>query len=580
MKNSIIRKIILSTSGIAIIAALPACTSVSAQNTPRGNGDMMTSRGSVVQPLSREGMERTVRDDGYRVDASLAKFGQRDSVRAAGTQVSNGIFLGAKAQRLAASASLPSQFEGPNAVSLVSKSPMSLPDIAARLSESTGIHHVVSLGATGVQSNGVTGQSNILEVGPMQDRANVTDDNGNPIANKAPTPSGSNYIGASAEVGGEGSSEVLARTMIPQLRGPLSRVLDEIASTFGVDWEYKDNKVVFRDFLTRQYQISALPAATSGTTTVGGSSSGKAGSTMSVSTASTIDVWSDVRTAIAGLVGQGGNISLSPSTGMVTVTARAADQQRVASYIQDLNGTVGQQISFDVNVLTVKLTGSANNGIDLNAVFNSNGVDGNSTASTDDGAVNVGIVSGNFSINAVVQALQKYGQVSVATRAGATTSNNKVTPVNVTDIKTYISGMEYSSTGGDNSTTVSSPEVEKIATGFQIQLLPRVMNNREIMVQYALILSELTGIETVTYQGGVQQLPQVSETAMEQQAVLKNGQTLVLAGFERDRTEVSDSGYDLRAAGVGGAVVREKNRVATVLLITPRLIDRQDLARR
>ena len=554
-KIKMARRVILSVSGLAMLAALPSCS------TGQSSNQHSAGQIPVSAPMTRQGMQRTVRDDGYRVDASLSKFGERDAVRAAGTQVSTGIFLGAKAQRRAASASLPSQFEGANAVTLASTTPMRITDIAARLSEVTGVHHIVSLGPTGINDSGVTARSNIVTL----------DENGSTMA----TPQ-QNYMGGGGDAGA--SAEILGKTMIPQLRGPLSKILDEISTTFDVEWEYKDGKIVFRDFLTRQYQISSLPSASTGTTSVGSSSSG-AGSSMSVSTTSTVDVWADVRSAIAGLIGQGANISLSPSTGMVTVTARPGDQDRVANYIRDLNATTGQQISFDVNVLTVTLEGGRNHGISLDSVFNSRGVGGNSVIETgEEGAVNVGIVTGNFSIGAVVKALEKYGEVSIATRAGATTSNNKVTPVNVTDITTYVSGMETSSTGSNSS--VSTPEIEEIETGFQIQLLPRVMNNREIMVQYALRLSELTGMETVTYAGGVQQLPRVSETAMEQQTVLRNGQTLVLSGFERDRTEVSDSGYDLRMAGVGGSIVHDKSRVATVVLITPRLIDRQDLARR
>lgn len=553
IKNKVVRRFVFSVSSLALLAACSTSSgqSVDTRNVPNSS------------PMSRAGVERTVRDDGYRVDASLAAFGNRETVRAAGTQVSGGIFLGARAERLAASASLPSQFEGPNAVTLSSKQPMNIADIAARLSEVTGMHHLVALGPTGISSTGSTAQTNVVTM----------DQDGNPVQAEQ------NYVGGDASAAT--TSEVLTKTMVPQLRGPLSKILNEIAATFDVEWQYKDGKVVFRDYLTRQYQISSLPSATTGSTTVG-SSGTSAGSTMSVSTSSTVDVWADVRTAIAGLVGAGGNISLSPSTGMVTVTAKPGDQERVAGYIKDLNGTVGQQISFDVNVLTVNLTGGRNNGVSLDAVFNSGGVGGGGTQiESGDNSINVGIVTGNFGLSAVVQALEKYGTVSVATRAGATTSNNKVTPINVTDITTYVSGMEISNVGGgNNGTSVSTPEIEEIETGFQIQLLPRVLNNREIMVQYALRLSELTGLETVTYAGGVQQLPRISETAMEQQAVLKNGQTLVLSGFERDRTEVEDTGYSLQMAGVGGVVNHEKTRVATVVLITPRLIDRQDLARR
>lgn len=91
---------------------------------------------------------------------------------------------------------------------------------------------------------------------------------------------------------------------------------------------------------------------------------------MTRSTTSTVDVWADVRSAIAGLIGQGANISLSPSTGMVTVTARPGDQDMKVNHIRDLNATTGQQISFDVNVLTVTLEGGRNHGISLDLVFN------------------------------------------------------------------------------------------------------------------------------------------------------------------------------------------------------------------
>lgn len=556
MRRAVIKKALtLSVSGLACLSVMAGCSS---GNSANGSGSTSVHT-NPSSPLSRQGMERTVRDDGYRVDAALSRFNDRDSIRAGGTQVSSGIFLGVKAKRRAASASLPSQFESANAVTLTSREPMRITDIAGRLSEVTGVHHLVSLGPTGVNTSGTTAQSNVVTL----------DENGSTLARPQ------NYVSSQDD---GSSADILKKTMIPQLRGPLSNILDEISATFDVEWEYKDGRIVFRDYITRQYQIASLPSATQASTSVG-SSGGSAGSSMSVSTSSNVDVWSDVRESIGGLVGAGGNISLSPSTGMVTVTAKAGDQDRVESYIRDLNSTTGQQISFDVNVLTVNLTGGRNHGISLDSVFNSGGAGGNTVIGTEeDGAVNIGIVSGNFSIGAVVKALEKYGNVSIATRAGTTTSNNKVTPVNVTDITTYVAGMETNSTG--TNTTVSTPQIEEIETGFQIQLLPRVMNNREIMVQYALRLSELTSLESITYAGGVQQLPRISETAMEQQAVLRNGQTLVLSGFERDRTEVSDSGYDLRMAGVGGATAQEKSRVSTVVLITPRIIDRQDLARR
>ncbi len=58
--------------------------------------------------------------------------------------------------------------------------------------------------------------------------------------------------------------------------------------------------------------------------------------------------------------------------------------------------------------------------------------------------------------------------------------------------------------------------------------------------------------------------------------MIQNGQTLILAGFERERTQVSRSGTgnaNLPLLGGGRNATREK--VATVLMITPRILDRR-----
>lgn len=528
MKRTVAKRLILGVSVMAItLGGLAGCSTSHEQST-----------------------NNRVRDDGYRVDASLVRFNERETVRAGGTQLSDSVYVGAKPVPLGSGAALPARLETLNAVTISSNEPLTLSQIAARLTESTGIQHSVSLDSTGA----ISANQGVV----------TTDESG------ATVPS--NYVASSgpAAVGGD-------MTMQPRLRGPLSKVLDQVASTFDVDWTYEGNRILFRAFVTKQYQISSLPSATTASSSIGGGSSGGGSSSMSTETSSASDVWADVRAAIAGLVGPGGNISISPSTGMITVTARAADQARVASYIRDLNGIVGQQVSFDINVLTVNLNEESSQGIDLNAVFGRGvGGSGRTSVSGEAGAVNFGIVRGDFSLDAVVRALSSQGRVSVTTRAATNTSNNRITPVNITDTTSYVSGYECDS-ATDSSPRTCRPEVDTIETGFQIQLMPRVMNNREIMVHFALRLSELTALLTAPGEEQ-QQLPQISETSMEQQPVLGNGQTFVLAGFERTRAEINKSGYDRRIPGIGGQVENIRSRVATVILITPRLIDRQKIA--
>ena len=522
----------------------------------------------------RQGVAAEAVDQGYKVDASLMRFGEREALRAGGTQVSDGIFMGATRERGGAATMLPPRLQGAAAVTLNSSQPMSLPQIALRLSEITGVQHVVSLGPTGVIVQAAAAPAaSAMDVSAMPV----------PSDGATPAPVGAAAAGNYVSSGMPADSAVAGRTMIPRLRGPLSNVLAEISAVFGVDWAYEDGRIVFRDFVTRQYQISALPTANTSSSSIGGSGAGSSGSSLTSSSSTSIDIWSDVRSSIAGLIGKGANISLSPSTGMVTVTATVADQMRVSDYIRDVNQSTGQQITFDVNILRVTLNQGSSHGIDLEGVFSGSGANlGGSTSNSLDsrgGSLNFGIVSGDFNLSAVVRALSQDGRVAVAQRTGATTSNNRMAPINVVDTVSYVSGQECETTDSGNRTC--TPEIDTADVGFQIQLLPRVLNNREIMLQYAVRISDLTSLTSVpSGDGGVTQLPQISETSMQQESVLMNGQTLVMAGFERDTVSVEDSGASRRLFGIGGKKEASKERVATVIMIKPRLIDRAGAVRR
>lgn len=513
--------------------------------------------GCAEQKAAQESVRGQVANDNYKVDASFSRFGDRANVLPGGVQLSDEIYVGATRERGGTAASLPARVQSPSAVTLKASRAMDLPTIAARLSEITGIQHVVSLGPTGTIVSAPASAGIPMVVAPGQE---------------PPAPA-VNAVAPTQVVG----SEVSGRTMIPNFSGSLSRVLDEVSGVFDVEWGYEGGRVVLRDYVTRQYHVSALPTSTTGSSSIGGSGTGGgSSSSMTADSEVALDMWADVRTALAGLAGAGSNIALSPSTGMITVTAKTGDQGRIAAYIQDINSVANQQMTIDVNVLTVTLRDQNSYGIDLNSIFagGSTNIEGSSNAGTSDGgSVNIGVVSGNFSLSAVVRALSSEGRVSVAQRAGTTTSNNRLTPINVVDSTSYVKGMTFQRDSNGNVIS-SDPDIETVDTGFQMQLLPRVMNNSEIMLQYNIRLSELASLTEVVSDSGSYQLPQISETAMQQQAVLSNGQTLIIAGFERNRISSTDEGVSRGAPGIGGTRDATKNRVATVIMMRPTLVKR------
>ena len=446
-------------------------------------------------------------------------------VRATGAQTSSANFVAPEVINLKSSDRLPASAETATSVVLISRDPLRLADIAARLSDITKIQHSVELGPNGTE----------VEAG--------ADD------------------AASASTSRAGSLAIR-----PSLRGSLSSVLDKVGSAFDVEWTYQDGRVVFRDYVTRQYQLSAMPVTSS-----------MGFSAVETSSSSSLDMWDELEDGLRNVAGPNSQLSIGQGTGILTVTAMLSDQDRVRDYIATMNQTMGQQIAFDVNVLTVTAQAAEAYGLDLESVAFGDSVNvdwrGGQNLPDPVGSVNVGIISGNFSLDAVITALSSRRNVSIETRAGATTTNFQMIPVEVVEETNYVSQVDVEI--DDNGNALQSIQTSTIVTGFQMQLLPRVLNTREILLRYSLNLSDLVALETFDSGDGSVQLPQVTRSKFEQQVILKNGQTLVLSGFERQRTETENKGVGSpRFLGLGGVEKGDIRRASNIVFITPRLLSR------
>ena len=476
------------------------------------------------------------------VNAGRTYAGQR-SFRAGGLQVSQDHFVAPVAERVRPQRDLPARVQAADAVILVSRDPLRLADIADRLAAATGIPHA-------------------LDLGP---RSGAGRDEATPLRRPGEPDMGP----LSLRLSDTSAANLAIR---PSLRGPLGEVLDQIAAAFDVEWSYVGSRVVFRDYVTRQYQMSILPVTSS-------MASGSAG----ISSSASVDLWGEFETGLQGVLGEGARVSVGRGTGILTVTALLADHDRLEDYLARMNATMGQQIAFDVNVLSVDV--GADKGLALDLVGALDLLDGVSYAggsqiATPMGGVNFGILNGNLALDGIITALSAQGAVALENRIGATTTNFQMVPVEILDQITYISEVSEETEEDDNGneTTTITVTAETLEVGIQLQLLPRVLNAREIMLRFGVRLNDLTAlkeIDVVPSTPASMQLPEIARTSFEQQVVLGTGQTLVLAGFERTRNESRSQGIgNARFIGLGGERNAQQSRLTTVVQITPRLLAR------
>lgn len=388
--------------------------------------------------------------------------------------------------------------------------------------------------------------------------------------------------------------------------GELSGLLDMVTARFGLSWKVEDGRVKIYNLDTETFYLNAIASGTemrsdvqSGTTMVNGASGGVAGSqgsanggiggqTTSSQTTTVIlktAIWDDVKNTLDSMVSIKGRCVTSPSTGAITCTDNADVLGRIRNYVDRENGNLTKQVLFQIRIVSVTLTDSDAFGISWSAVYqtlsNKYGVKLSSAFAAPQNAVTgtFSILSGNSSpwggTDAILSALAEQGTVSIVKQPTVSTLNLQAIPVQVAKQDGFVPGSQTVTTANVGTTTTFQTGI--ITTGFNMALLPYVMSDNRMLLQFSISLSSLRNIRTVkdTGGGGFAEVPELDLPINSSQKVRLNpGETLMLSGFDQedDSSTYSGAGHP-RNFLFGGGVKGKRTRGTLVVLITPVILE-------
>lgn len=539
-------------------------------------------------------------------------------------KVKDNVYVGARVQAIDYGDPLPRQFETDTGVTIARARPMRLTEIASLLTQVTRIPVVISTddgGAPipGTVASGVggaaAGGSRPVNVGVPQQAASVVAGAPSDIQsaiNQLSGSSGSTVATANSFTYFDSSSPL---EMKLTYTGRLSGLLDLVGSHFNVGWKHNNGRIVFSRVITRTFDLPSLGATqdlefnlhggSSSGSASGGSGSGSGSSTTSqldqkAAIKASFDPWKSIDNSLKQIIGNAGRYDVSPATGTITVTASPAVIQRVAEYVETMRALLSKQVAMSVQVLNVTLKSEDKFDNNVSLLFRGTKLgsavgNGGTVAQTDplsavtstlgSSAPGLGwaILSGKFAgSNAVIDALSQNGRVSVVTTASLTTVNGAPVPLQVVNRRGYLAQItvqQAATTTTSGSTGVFEQLTPgEVTTGFNMQLLPRILKDGNLVLQYGINVSELVGAQNgfdVFSSGGNQiQLPNVNMRNFVQQSIVPNGSTLVLAGFEQVRaTETKTGMFTPDFLQLGGGRDSQNNREVIVILITPTLLD-------
>ena len=392
-----------------------------------------------------------------------------------------------------------------------------------------------------------------------------------------------------------GHAASAAPVRIYYANGNFKGLLDTAAARFGVSWKYAEGAILFYHTDSRTFQISTLPGdstftaqVASGASSTGGVNSGGGGSgsgggasngvssnnIQNTGVASRLSVYGSIESAVKAMLSAHGKVVISPATGSITVVDTPDTLERVAAYIDNENKTLSRQVMINVTVLSVNLSEDENYGIDWKLVYSSlqakYGLTSALPLNTEANQLFAGIVGNSrfAGSSAIIEALSKQGKVRRQTTASVVTLNNQPVPVQVAKQTSYLQSSQTTVVAQVGTTTTLVPGT--ITSGFNMSILPHVLTNGTVLLQFSTDISSLRRIREVQSGNSKIESPEVDTRNFLQRVSLKSNETLIISGFEQTDDNVDRSGVgDARNPLLGGGIKSGTSKESIVILITP-----------
>jgi type IVB pilus formation R64 PilN family outer membrane protein len=168
----------------------------------------------------------------------------------------------------------------------------------------------------------------------------------------------------------------------------------------------------------------------------------------------------------------------------------------------------------------------------------------------------------------VINALSQQGKVHRKTTASVVTLNNQPVPVQVAKQTGYLKSSQSTVTALVGTSTTLTPGT--VTSGFNMSILPHVLNNGTVLLQFSTDISSLRSIRSITSNDSTIEMPELDTRNFLQRVSMKSNETLIISGFEQSEDDLTRQGVGSASNFVlGGGFTATKNKEIIVILVTP-----------
>jgi type IVB pilus formation R64 PilN family outer membrane protein len=383
-------------------------------------------------------------------------------------------------------------------------------------------------------------------------------------------------------------------------RGPLSKFLDLVALKTGTSWEFEEGRIHLYRFKTRVFELKGFAGSKSVSTSfsssgapASGEGSGTSGASVSLSQSQSLSMnfMQSLKADIDSMLSTGGKAILNEPAGTLTVTDRPSVLKQAERIIAEQNRRASRTVHLRVEVIQIADSGNSEVGFDVRSVItSSNGklrLIGSSPNSMEGAAGSLGafVLGTSASVSRptqatqgaigdawgafqgtglFIQALEATAKIASRNSVNAFTINSQPVPVTLATSESFVESIGATTSQTAVTTTVTQKTVN---TGVFLQMLPRILDSNQMLLQYTVDLSELESFDVSTIGGGTIKSPRIPRRSTTQTVLIRPGESILLSHMASENARSSDSGG---LFGFGRS--RTEGRQTILILITPVLL--------
>lgn len=337
----------------------------------------------------------------------------------------------------------------------------------------------------------------------------------------------------------------------------LSDALDTLTELLDLTYKVKRNLiwVSIPKPETRIFSLQYVDLIRTGTSSTsaqigagGGEVAGGATGSSTVSTTTSTDLWTNIETGLGELISPEGQVVVDRQSGNILVTDLPKVLDRVATFLEAIEGSVQRQVLIEARIVEVILSGDYRFGIDWGAIAKAGALKGASIFSPGKifgqdlapdviGGFQIGVSSTDFAT--LLSVLSKQGEVNVLSSPRLATLNNQTAVIrSATDEVFFETRIEETVLAGGGIRETRTSTARTVTIGVVLSITPQIGPDGSVTLHVRPTVTEKTG-EATSPEGNTFPILDVREADMVVRA--REGQVIVIGGLMQERKSDDES---------------------------------------